>query len=223
MRYDLQGRQAPAWLQSLLARRYGRTPFGEPRYRLVWAPARMERSGGVWTDWETGAVRRRVAELRWVRKYPGEQCWLVEKWLPASFYGSPAQWYSSLADGGTMVSTPHGPVPACGDFPALGDYEDIGARLHWYPTEYHLTLAVDAFERRLQHLPEDPGARARRRTHRAQEEQARRDRDFDAFCSDLFDDAAPAFSGAPMVGYGGSHRPALVEMAERAGIRQHPL
>ncbi|MGH3181505.1 MAG: hypothetical protein ACRDOE_06305, partial [Streptosporangiaceae bacterium] len=88
-RDDLSGRQAPRWIGGLLRGRYGRTPFGEPRFRLVWAESRLERSGGEWVDWDVSvapsdrgrsgqAPLRRVAAMRRVKKYPGEQCWLIE-------------------------------------------------------------------------------------------------------------------------------------------------
>lgn len=220
LRDEICGRRAPGWLARLLVRRYGTNPFGEPRYRLVWAPSRLERSGGEWTDWEGGRALRRVVAMRRVLKYPGEICWLIERWAPASSYGAPEQWYRPAAAGGTVL--PCG-IAALGDYPHRGDYEDIGARMYWYPTERHVTLAIDACERGLSSAPASPAARARRRTLAAEQEQQRRDADFDQLAADLFDDAAPAFHGAPMVGYGGSHRPALVEMAERIGIRQHPL
>lgn len=230
-RCDIAGRTAPAWLQGLLLRRYGRTPFGEPRYRLVWAPSRLERSGGEWADWGESVsladrqagkrppVRRRQ-ELRWVVKYPGEVCWLIERWVPAENYGSPELWYRPLTEGGTRLACG---ICACGDYPCFGDYEDIGARMHWYPSERHLTAAVDAVERQRERMPASALGRARRRTWVAEREQERRDRAFEAAASELFEDAAPAFGGAPMVGYGGSARPSLVSLAERIGIRQHPL
>ncbi len=233
-RGDIQGRRAPAWLGALIARRYGRTLFGEPRYRLVWAPARFERSGGEWVDWQegssarerqAGAVQpwRRRCELRWVRKYPGEQCWLIERWVPPSAFGTPEQWYRPAAAGGTVLQTPSGAIGSLGDYPQFGEYEDIGARMHWYPTERHVTLAIDVVERQLERMAPTGAARAARRLQRAEREQEQRDREFDQMAAEVFDDGSPAFSGAPMVGYGGSHRPALVEMAERMGIREHPI
>lgn len=230
-RRDLVGRSAPAWLQRLLLRRYGRTPFGEPRYRLVWAPSRLEPSGGEWTDWQANTSLadrntgqqvpwRRRLELRWVTKYPGETCWLIERWVPAESYGSPALWYRPIAEGGTRLACG---ICACGDYPHFGDYEDIGARMYWYPSEGQVTTAVDAVERRRERAAGTPLGRARQRTLVAEREQERRDLAFDTAAQELFADAAPAFGGAPMVGYGGSARPSLVSLAERIGIRQHPL
>lgn len=220
IRDDISGRRAPAWLQRIIARRFGSTPYGEPRYRLVWGPSRLERSGGEWTDWRNGQMLRRVPELRRVRKYPGVDCWLIERWMPPESYGPPWAWYRPAADGGTIL--PSG-IGALGDYPTFGDYEDIGARMFWYPTEHHVVTAITASERVTEELPMSPAARAVRRTWLAEREQERRDAEYDAAAADLFDDSAPAFHGAAMIGYGGSHRPALVEMAERAGIREHPL
>jgi len=231
-RDDIRGRRAPRWLQQLLLRRYGRTVFGEPRYRLVWAASRWERAGGEWVDWDRSAVAtrdrgkpgskpiRRVSEMRWTKKYPGEESWLLERWQSAASYGTPEQWYRPVSEGGTILP---GGMAALADYPTFGDYEDIGARMYWYPTERHVTAAIEAVERGLQQTPATPLGRARRRTYQAVQEQEQRDADFDRLAMEVFDDASPAFAGAPMVGYGGSHRPALVEMAERVGIRQHPM
>lgn len=235
MREDIRGRRAPRQLQQFLTRRYGRTLLGEPRFRLVWAPARWERSGGIWTDWQAAEAtrdresgraqpRRRRAEMRWTRKYPGEECWLIEQWLPPSAYGTPEQWYAPAGDGGTVLWAGFacGGMAACGPFPSRGDYEDLGARMYWYPSERHLSAAVDAVFAQRARLPASPYGRALRRTLQAQQEQARRDRAYEAFCRDVLDDAGQAFGGAAMSGYGGRPRSSTVELCERAGIRQHP-
>lgn len=228
MRDDLAGRLAPRHLRRLLERRYGCTPWGEPLYRLVWAPSRLERSGGLWTDWRGGTqargmgLIRRIAEVRWVRKYPGEDCWLVEQWTPPSAYGNPEDWGRPVALGGTMLPTEWGPVPTLGPFPARGDYEDLGARIYWYPSERHVTLAIDATRCRRAAAADAPRQRISDAAQRAQEREARREEEFERFCHDVLGDAAPAFGGTPMAGYGPKTRPSLIESAESIGIRQHP-
>ena len=230
----LINRTAPHWLARVLAERYGRNPFGGPRYRLVWAPGRLERCGGEWVDWEAGLsvsermeqgrrAWRRTVQLRWVPKYPGETCWLLERWLPAQSYGTPEQWYAPASQGGTMLGTAAGRVPSCGEYPSRGDYEDLGARLYWYPSEHQVTAAIDAVERGQQALPATAWGRALRRTFQAQQAQEKRDAEYERFCAEVLGDADQAFGGAPMVGYGGSHRPSSVELCERIGIREHPL
>lgn len=222
-RDDIRGRLAPRWAQSLLNRRYGLGPFGEPRFRLVWAPARLERSGGFWCDFDSGRLLRRRAALRWMRKYPGEEAWLVEAWLPAAAYGSPALWYSPISAGGTLVPTPAGPIAGLGDYPVFGDYEDIGARMYWYPSERHLTLAVDYWLWQRHRRPANSVSALARRLSLAAERQVRSDRDYAAFCAEVLADADQAFHGAPMSGYGGAHRPSSVELCDRLGIRSHPF
>ncbi len=230
----LTNRTAPRWLARMITGRYGRTPFGEPRYRMVWAAARLERCGGEWVDWDAGlstAERlegtqrawRRTVQLRWVPKYPGEECWLIERWLPAASYGTPEQWYAPAGLGGTMLRTSAGAVPGCGEYPWRGDYEDIGARMYWYPTEHHVTLAINAVERGRQAMPATAWGRALRRTFQAQQAQEKREREYATFCHEVLGDADQAFGGAPMVGYGGSRRPSAVELCERIGIREHPI
>ena len=231
---SLQGRPAPRWIRHLLLRRYGRHLFGGPRYRLVWSASRFEPSAGLWTDWseataiadrDSGAAQplRRIPELRWVPKYPGLHCWLIECWLPPSRFGTPAFWYSPLASGGTMITAGGCKLPACGPYPSAGDYEDIGARMFWYPSERHLTLAIDAHLHSLARRPASPRARALRRTFLAQQAQQRRDREYDAFCADVLSDADQAFHGAPHIGYGGAHRHSSVELCDRLGIASHPF
>lgn len=236
MRDDIRGRRAPRHLQQILTRRYGRTRFGEPNFRLVWAPSRLEQSAGVWVDWhsadslparQNGGAQpnRRRAEMRWVRKYPGEECWLIERWLPPSAYGPREQWYRPVSEGGTLIWcgwAESGLLPACGPYPSRGDYEDIGVRMYWYPSERHLAAAVDAVLGRIALAPASGCARAQRRTLQAQAEQTRRDRNYEEFCHAVLDDAGQAFGGAPMSGYGGRPRSSSVELCDRIGIRQHP-
>lgn len=228
MRDDISFRHAPRHLAALLRRRYGCTDWGEPLYRLVWAPARLERSGGLWNDWRGGTqargqgVLRRVAELRWVPKYPGEVCWLLEQWTPPLAYGTPADWWRPVAEGGTILPTAWGPVPTLGPYPERGDYEDLGARLYWYPSERQLTLAIDVTRRRRDRAAASARQRLRDAVASARQREAQRDADFENFCRDVLDDAAPAFAGAPMAGYGPRRRPSLVSAAESIGIRSHP-
>lgn len=235
MRHDIQGREAPVWLQRLIADRYGASPYGEPRFRLVWSPARMERSGGTFVDWSAGStpearrlgqvpVQRRVAEVRWVPKYGLRQCWIVERWIPASeVYGSPLAWYRPITEGGTMIYTDAGLLPALGPYPFEGDYEDIGAEMHWYPTERHVMLAIDFFLAQREKLPTSQHERARQRCWRAKREQDDREAKFENAALDLLGENDLAFGGAAMVGYGQKRRPALVSLAERCGIRSHPF
>jgi hypothetical protein len=234
MRDDIQGREAPGWLQSLIHDRYGSSPFGEPLFRLVWAPARMERSGGTFNDWRQGstiesrrsgsaAIIRRVAEVRWVPKYPALQCWIIERWMPASAaYGTPEAWYRPITEGGTMTFTESGLIPALGAYPTEGDYEDIGAEMHWLPTERHVTKAIDALRMLRDKLPTSEAARTRRRIWTAKREQDAREAKFEAAALDLLSENDVAFGGAPMSGYGPKTRGSLVSLAERIGISSHP-
>jgi hypothetical protein len=55
--------------------------------------------------------------MREIRKYPHAEGWILEKWFPASAYGTQEEWYSYKAiDGMTAM---------LGPYPERGDYEMI--------------------------------------------------------------------------------------------------
>lgn len=132
----------PQATQRFLTRFGGKTPYGQPHWRLIVGSDRMVKEAGVWRDWadglstaEKGGLNfspnpdapgcnfhrhtnkpiRVVTEMREVCKYPHAQGWVLEKWFPASSYGTQAEWYSYKAvDGFT---------PMLGPYPERGDYE----------------------------------------------------------------------------------------------------
>lgn len=218
---------APRWLQEIITRRYGTNPFGEPLYRIVWAPQRLEQSGGTWCDFtldnaRRGYLIRRRLGMRWVPKYGLLRAWIIEQWHPASNYGSPRMWYDTTSNGGTMLWTDMGMIASLGDYPARGEYETIGAEMDFFPTERMVTKAIDFARYHVARRASTEHQRALDRVNVARDRENKTDADYDSFAAQLFDDASPAFRGAPMVGYSGTHRGSLVGMAERVGIRSHP-
>lgn len=187
--------------------RFGRAATGEARFRLVWSLSRLECVGGEWTDWDCGRVARRTWALRRVQRYAAEPaCWLIERWTPAEAYGAPGDW----------------PASRLGPYPAVGDYEDIGARMYWYPSARQLAAACGAWERTMDRRRRGVAHRVRERCAAAEAAERRRDQEFERAAMDIMDDAVPAFHGAPMAGSGEKRRPSLVTIAEGIGIRSHP-
>jgi hypothetical protein len=102
-------RRAPAMYSEIL-RKFGRNLYGENLYRVIWGPARCYLVGGYW------AVENEFAYHRQPKYGRGEK-WILEKWLPATTYGTPAAW-----DRTTL--SPEG-FYQVGPFPAHGEFESV--------------------------------------------------------------------------------------------------
>jgi hypothetical protein len=142
MRTDIHGVfRAPEQLEKHLLKRGGVNIYGEPVYRLVWAPSRMQKRGGNWYEWdenipvnERNGIQWRFSgrgaelepfmhrpkavhtEVRDTRKYAFEG-WVLERWIPAHMYGSPEAWYRHIVPGTEL--------PKLGPYPHEGDYEMV--------------------------------------------------------------------------------------------------
>jgi hypothetical protein len=131
----------PRATERFLSNYGGRNPFGKAHWRLLVAADRRVKESGVYRDWadglstaEKGGLQfeanplapgcnfsrydnrplRVVTEMREVRKYPHADGWVLERWFPASSYGTQAEWFSYKAvDGFTPML---GPYPECGDY-----------------------------------------------------------------------------------------------------------
>jgi hypothetical protein len=125
----------PGAVQRFLTAYGGKNPFGKPHWRLLVSADRLVKESGVYRDWaeglstaEKGGLNfqgcsfsrhenkpiRVVTEMREVKKYPHAEGWILERWFPASSYGTQAEWYSYKAvDGFTPML---GPYPECGDY-----------------------------------------------------------------------------------------------------------
>jgi len=136
---DLVGAiRAPEDLQKHLLGRGGANIYGEPIYRLVWSPSRVHKRGGRWHEWnpdipvtERNGVQwtfdtqgvlvpfmhrplRIVVEVRDTRKYAFD-AWVIERWMPKSYYGSQEAWENRVLPGTT--------IPLLGPYPTEGEYE----------------------------------------------------------------------------------------------------
>lgn len=132
----------PRGTQQFLTRFGGRNPYGLPQWRIIVAADVMVKEAGVYRDWADGMTNaekgginftpyeaglgmqrydnkpiRVVTEMRETQKYPGSEGWILEKWFPASSYGSRDDWHTFKAIDGI--------TPMLGPYPERGDYEFI--------------------------------------------------------------------------------------------------
>jgi hypothetical protein len=128
----IQGIQRKPSLLPIRLKHFGMNPYRKPLYRVVWGPSRDYIVGGMWEDRDEKtpstnteimlngkdtSVDRRVAEYRWIQKYPSPR-WVLEKWLTAVEYGgSLHSWNVSQFDeeSGLLV---------LGPWPEKGEYEE---------------------------------------------------------------------------------------------------
>lgn len=98
---------APSYMTEGL-KKFGVNPYGEQNFRVVWAPSRSRVIGGFWAD-------RAVSEYRRVLKYGLTPRWILERWRPASMYGTPERWQKDYVTADGFFSV--------GPFPVHGEYE----------------------------------------------------------------------------------------------------
>lgn len=144
-RDDIKGHvHAPLDIQEALVRFGGKNYLGEPMYRLVVAESVYEKRGGAWHDWDEnlsiaqrGGVnfvdRKEVSGggiilvpemykptrvevgVREVKKYPHLHGWVLERWMPTSYFGTQDDWYAKVVPGTS--------IPLLGPYPDKGDYK----------------------------------------------------------------------------------------------------
>src|SRR5258707_14310062 len=80
--------------------------FGEANYRAVWGWNRLAWIGGKFEkrDPATGSLLREGVELRQEPKYPAENRWHIERWVPPEVSGSPNPWYAQTIERENGVS-----------------------------------------------------------------------------------------------------------------------
>lgn len=91
-----------------LCSRYGRNPFGENLYRVVYLPDRVFCNGGYWTEHGLFQYLRQ-------HRYGVKPTWGLERWVPAKAFGSSDTWAER-----TMVNG-EGKLEQ-GSFPMRGSY-----------------------------------------------------------------------------------------------------
>jgi len=170
----------PKETSKFLLRFGGENPFGKPNWRVIVSADRLVREAGVYRDWadglsttERGGLNftpskdvpgmnfqrydnkpiRVVTEIREVQKYPDIEGWLLEKWWPASQYGTRDEWYSyKAADGIT---------PMLGAYPEDGDYEFLFGPWPKIPPVSELQTFISAYSAQIANKRGTPESRAR--------------------------------------------------------------
>ena len=100
---------------------YGKTPAGDPLFRIVWAPSRIEK---VW--W------RETKQIMEIKMYPNAEAWVLEKWQSGlEFAGTP----ETFANIQTKLSVNM-------DYPADGEYSECMR----FPNNESVSMAKKAVE-----------------------------------------------------------------------------
>jgi hypothetical protein len=183
-------RPVPEWAAPLLAA-FGVNGYGQPRYRLVWGPSRLEVCGGYFQD-----VGR--SEYRMICRYDDE-AYVLEKYCEPHLYGTPSQWEAQNRDAWGFLT--------CGPYPHRGDYE--GVHTFMFQGEFFqpvpalvYALALNVERGNLFSLTDKRIAiRDRKEAEQAAWEKK---------ISDEFDEAMPLHYG-PTTGYGGATNTADID------------
>lgn len=175
--------------------RFGKNPYGENLYRIVFAPSRRMIAYGTWADGSRKA--------RYIPKYPeiGDQ-WILERWMtPYEYTGrTPEQWKQTL--------TVLGPYPDRGEYEVSHVFEACG------PTDANLTKLISWIEegRKRSWWENRTACQA---DSEADEKERKNLREA------IIRDSLPAFGTAPLSGYGGGRgtkTAPILKSAEELGL-----
>lgn len=155
--------------------RFGKTPYGDNLYRIVFRDSRRHLVGGRWPDGTSG--------YHWVPKYRSiDAPWIMERWRPESLTKS--QWDRDMVD----------PVSGwllLGPYPSRGDYE-----LVW---EFDKGVDSDSLDRIVAFVENERGRRSFQDLRdRASGEYEADTREMDAARYGEIREAMTAFGGAPL-------------------------
>lgn len=116
------GKKPPSNVVDYLTEYGGKNLYGEPMFRIVWGGDRLTTRMGKWEDRnDNGDLIQEVVEARKTPKYKmAVNRWVVEVWVPPSYYGTPEQWAAT-----THEYVDGLPVEVLGEYPKRGDYELI--------------------------------------------------------------------------------------------------
>ena len=231
IRDDIRGTdRCPSEIQDYLLTIGGRSPFGEPMWRLVVAESVVWKVAGgkVWDEnlsiserseidtCGTAAlgggmnkpIRDESDRLVERRRYPHLQGWILQRWFPPSSY-SKAQWFAPencLPDG----------TPKLGPYPQFGDYEMIAGPVPRIPSRSELHSFISSYYRGLESRSDSIESRIRQAVNAAEHERRREEQRIRALTEDyLRDKCSYLFSSSLEAGR------IRTAKAEKLGIREH--
>lgn len=118
------------WVGASL-RHFGINPYGEPIWRVIWAPSRMRIVGGKHTERDSKmpndrelkaagghdhSIIREWVGYKWYPMYPKKQCYVLEKWLSSVEYGGTKRVYEETQTDGETGLLVSGPYPERGEY-----------------------------------------------------------------------------------------------------------
>lgn len=158
MQIDAADRRTPSAVRNELARFGGLNPYNRANWRVVIAEDRLCRRGGIFKHMPTGDVKtvelepvmrggkhvyiQHVREVKPdkiltgfhdVPKYPVKG-WILERWFPASKYGTRADWEAAKSSDGV--------TPMMGPYPHEGDYFMLAGPFERMPEMNDLKMSI---------------------------------------------------------------------------------
>lgn len=200
----------------------GVNPYGKPLFRLIVASDRLVKEAGVYRDWDKNlAVAERgglpgthnkptrvVTEMREVCKYPHMEGWILEKWFPASTYGTRDTWEGFVAvDGFT---------PCLGPYPAEGDYEVLLGPWPRVPSLSTLRSVIRGNVAAIENRSGTPESRAREYINRKEFEDKQKEDARKKEMNAQFADSLSPMNSSSLVASRWRN-----DLAKRAGITEH--
>jgi hypothetical protein len=98
-------RKCPPEYQARITRKFGVNRFGEPNFKIVWNQSQFIRMG-------------KLTGYRDIYQGDGQPCWMIMRWKPPEFYGSPKTYYRETFEQGSGRY-------ATGEYPWKGRYEIV--------------------------------------------------------------------------------------------------
>lgn len=229
MRDDIKGlTRAPESVREFLESYGGKTPFGEPMWRLVLASSVYWKIAGDFKIWdvsvplterggidmwnggkpfetrplrvESGMVER--------RKYPHLESWILQKWFPSSFY-SKAIWEApenAMFDG----------TPKLGPWPQFGDYELMSGPFERAPGTDKLREEIAEYHNRIETAPASIEQRILLAMAAAQDEEEASEQRLNSKVDDYIKDRCSYITSSSLAA--GRIRS---EIAKKCGITEH--
>jgi hypothetical protein len=203
VQYDLKPERR---FQKLIDRKVGLNPYGEPLYRVVWGWSRLDWVAGLQDLYDDKGNWRCEEYGLWREpKYSylgrdGLDRWMVEKWIPADRYGTREYWEAATEEIEGVHNT-----QALGPYPSRGEYElsfvlqepDTAATRKAGIAQDFIQLTDDAVSMIVELAERSRAIESSKRKQYLEEQEAKKEADFQKELKDLYDDSAVAFGGNP--------------------------